>query len=89
MIPILYTGVLEVAAAYTLEILGQRTTAPHIAAIIMSLEALFAALCGALFLGEQMSGREVIGCALMMAAFLVVQLADILSPRGQPGEKPK
>ena len=89
MIPILYTGVLEVAAAYTLEILGQRTTAPHIAAIIMSLEALFAALCGALFLGEQMSGREVLGCALMMAAFLVVQLADILSPRGQPVNGPE
>lgn len=76
-IPILYTGVLEVAAAYTFEILGQRTTAPHIAAIIMSLEALFAAVCGAMFLGEQMTGREITGCAFMMTAFLVVQLADV------------
>ena len=78
MVPILYTGILEVAAAYTLEIIGQRTTAPHVAAIIMSLEALFAAVCGALFLGEHMSGREILGCALMMAAFVIVQLADMI-----------
>ncbi len=85
MIPILYTGILEVAAAYTLEIIGQRTTAPHVAAIIMSLEALFAAVCGALFLGEHMSGREILGCALMMAAFVIVQLADLI-PLGRKGK---
>ncbi len=84
MVPILYTGILEVAAAYTLEIIGQRTTAPHVAAIIMSLEALFAAVCGALFLGEHMSGREILGCALMMAAFVIVQLADLI-PVGKKG----
>ena len=86
MVPILYTGILEVAAAYTLEIIGQRTTAPHVAAIIMSLEALFAAVCGALFLGEHMSGREILGCALMMAAFVIVQLADLIPPgrKGKP-----
>lgn len=86
MVPILYTGILEVAAAYTLEIFGQRTTAPHVAAIIMSLEALFAAVCGALFLGEQMNGREILGCALMMAAFVIVQLADMIPPgkKGKP-----
>lgn len=86
MVPILYTGILEVAAAYTLEIIGQRTTAPHVAAIIMSLEALFAAVCGALFLGEHMSGREILGCALMMAAFVIVQLADMIPPgkKGKP-----
>ena len=85
MVPILYTGILEVAAAYTLEIIGQRTTAPHVAAIIMSLEALFAAVCGALFLGEHMSGREILGCALMMAAFVIVQLADLI-PLGRKGK---
>ncbi len=76
-VPILYTGFLEVAAAYTLEIFGQQTTAPPVAAVILSLEAAIGAVCGALFLHEIMTGREIIGCVLMMAAFLIVQLADM------------
>ena len=73
-VPILYTGFLEVAAAYTLEIFGQQTTAPAVTAVILSLEAAIGAVCGALFLHEVMTGREITGCILMMAAFLIVQL---------------
>ncbi|MBQ9015666.1 MAG: DMT family transporter [Firmicutes bacterium] len=73
-VPILYTGLLEVAAAYTLEIFGQQTTAPSVTAIILSLESVFAVICGALFLGEQLSSREIIGCVLMMSAFLIAQI---------------
>lgn len=80
-IPILYTGLLEVAAAYTLEIFGQQTTSPAIAAIILSLESVFAVICGALFLGEHMSGREGLGCLIMMVAFLFTQFADLISTR--------
>ena len=80
-VPILYTGLLEVAAAYTLEIFGQQTTPPPVAAIILSLEAAIGAVCGALFLHEIMTGREIIGCILMMAAFLIVQLADVMGSR--------
>lgn len=76
-VPILYTGFLEVAAAYTLEIFGQRTTSPPVTAIILSLESVFAVLCGAIVLGEHMTGRETLGCVLMLAAFLVTQLADL------------
>ena len=82
-IPILYTGFLEVAAAYTLEIFGQQTTSPAITAIILSLESVFAVICGALVLGEHMTGRETIGCVLMLAAFLVTQLSDLLR-KGRP-----
>ena len=84
-VPILYTGFLEVAAAYTLEIFGQQTTAPAVTAIILSLESVFAAICGALFLGEQMTGRELLGCALMLAAFLFTQLSDLIIKR-RPSE---
>lgn len=82
-IPILYTGFLEVAAAYTLEIYGQQTTSPPVAAIILSLESVFAVICGAMFLGEHMTGRESLGCVIMMAAFLVTQLADFIRPDGK------
>ena len=85
-VPILYTGFLEVAAAYTLEIFGQQTTSPAIAAIILSFESVFAALSGAMFLGEHMTGREVTGCVLMMTAFLVTQLAGFIGSRRSAGE---
>ena len=76
-VPILYTGFLEVAAAYTLEIYGQQTTSPAVAAIILSLESVFAVICGALVLGEQLTGRETIGCVLMMTAFLITQIGGL------------
>ena len=76
-VPILYTGLLEVAAAYTLEIFGQQTTSPPVTAIILSLESVFAVICGALVLGEHLTGRETMGCVLMMCAFLITQLIGL------------
>lgn len=73
-IPIVYTGILEVSIAFTLQIVGQKDTPPAIAAIIMSLEAFFSVLCGFLFLGEVMTFRELIGCGLMLTAFIVTQI---------------
>ena len=75
-VPILYTAILEVSVAFTLQIAGQKTTPPAIAAIIMSLESLFSAVCGAIFLGGVMSGREITGCVLMLTAFVVAQIPE-------------
>ncbi len=75
-VPILYTAILEVSVAFTLQIAGQKSTPPAVAAIIMSLESLFSAVCGALFLGEIMSGREITGCVLMLIAFIVAQIPE-------------
>ena len=47
----------------------------------MSLESVFAVLAGALLLSERMSGREILGCALMFAAILLVQLPDAWKKR--------
>ncbi|MDO4544733.1 MAG: DMT family transporter [Bacillota bacterium] len=74
VVPILYTAVFEVSIAFTLGIFGQQYTPPTIAAILMSLESVFAVLCGMLFLGEVMSGREIMGCVVMFAAVLISQL---------------
>ena len=75
-VPILYTAILEVSVAFTLQIAGQKSTPPAVAAVIMSLESLFSAVCGALFLGEVMSGREITGCVLMLIAFIVAQIPE-------------
>jgi drug/metabolite transporter (DMT)-like permease len=75
---ILYTGVLSSGVAYTLQILGQRDVNPVAASLIMSLESVFAALTGWLILGEILSAREFIGCALIFAANLLIQTADAM-----------
>lgn len=82
-IPILYTGILEIGAAYTLEVLGQKDAPPVIATIIMSFESVFAVLSGALFLHEVMSGREITGCVIMFIALLLVQISDV--PKAEEG----
>jgi drug/metabolite transporter (DMT)-like permease len=73
-IPILYGGVMSVGVAYTLQVVAQRFAPPTHAAIILSLEAVFAALGGWLILGEVLSGRGMVGCGLMLAGMLVAQL---------------
>ena len=57
-----------------MQMIAQRWTAPAVASLLMSLESVFAVLAGALLLSERMSGREILGCALMCAAILLVQL---------------
>jgi drug/metabolite transporter (DMT)-like permease len=75
-IPILYTAIIEVAVAYTLQIVGQKYTPPVIAAVILSLEAVFSVISGAVMLGEKMSLREVMGCVCMLAAVVISQVPD-------------
>lgn len=72
--PLLYTAIMVVGVAYTCQIMGQKTTPPTTASIIMSIESLFAAISGAIFLGESMSPREIFGSLLMFVAVLLTQL---------------
>lgn len=72
--PILYGGLLSVGVAYTLQVVAQRDAPPAHAAIILSLETVFAALGGWLLLDEILSGRGLLGCALMFAGMLLSQL---------------
>jgi len=69
-IAIIYGGVLSVGIAFTLQVVAQRHAPPTHAAIILSLEAVFAALAGWLVLGEILPLRGLIGCALMFAGML-------------------
>lgn len=72
---ILYLGIFSCGIAYTLQIIGQQLSEnPTVASIIMSLESVFAALSGMVFSGEILSPRELLGCAIMFAAIVFVQL---------------
>lgn len=83
---IVYGGVFSCGLAFTLQTLGQRhTTAPQ-AAIFLSSEALFAALFGALILGERISSIGLFGCGLIFAAMLAVELVPLRGRRRLPAE---
>ncbi len=73
-IPIFYGGVFSVGIAYSLQIYGQRKSPAAHAAIILSIEAFFAALGGWIILGEILSGRGLLGCALMLTGMMISQL---------------
>jgi drug/metabolite transporter (DMT)-like permease len=73
---ILYGGVISVGLAYTLQIVAQQRAKPAHAAIILSLEAVFAVLGGWLFLGEMLSPRGVIGCGFMLVGMLLSQVGS-------------
>lgn len=70
---ILYGGLLSVGLGYTLQVVAQQYTAPAHAAIIFSLEAVFALLGGVLLLAEPLTARSALGSALMLAGMLVSQ----------------
>ncbi|MCW2291339.1 drug/metabolite transporter (DMT)-like permease [Pseudomonas sp. BIGb0408] len=71
---ILYGGIFGVAVGFTLQVVAQRHAIASHAAIILSLEAVFAAIAGALLLGESLSARGYFGCALMFGGMLLAQL---------------
>jgi drug/metabolite transporter (DMT)-like permease len=83
-VPILYGGVLSAGVAFTLQVVSQRTCPPAHAAIIMSLETVFAALAGWAILGERFQLQQIAGFTLMLTGFLVVQLPRLLSLQERP-----
>lgn len=74
---ILYTGIMSTGVGYTLQIVGQKGLNPTVAALILSLESVFSALSGYLFLHQVLTTRELIGCVLMFIAIVLAQLPDI------------
>ncbi len=79
-LPILYGGLFSVGIAYTLQVVAQRDAHPAHTAIILSLEGVFAALGGWWLLGEVLSARGLLGCALMLSGMLLSELWNYLRP---------
>jgi len=73
-IPILYAGLLSTGVAYTLQVVGQKDVPSSNAAIIMSLEAVFALLGGWMFLEEIIPLKGLIGCGIMFAGMILAQV---------------
>ena len=73
-LPILYAGAMSCGVAYTLQILGQKGMNPTVASLILSLESVISLLAGWLILGQKLSLRELLGCAIVFIAIILVQL---------------
>lgn len=73
-IAILYTGIFSCGIGYTLQALGQRSLNPALASLIMSLESVFSTIFGWLILHQTMTGKELLGCALIFSAVLMAQI---------------
>lgn len=71
---ILFAGIVSSGVAFTLQAVAQQHTTGSQAAIFLSSEALFAALFGALLLQERINGIGYVGCALIFAAMLLVEV---------------
>jgi len=73
-VPILYGGVCSVGVAYTLQIMGQKDAQPSHAAIILSMESVFASIGGFIILNEHLGIKGFFGCTLMLVGMLLSQL---------------
>ncbi len=79
---ILYSACFPIAIGFTLQVAGQKHAPATDAAILLSMEAVFAALFGFVWLGEGLRAGQVAGCALMLAAMLLAQLNRQADPGG-------
>ena len=73
---LLFLGIFSSGIAYTLQNLGQAKVPAALASIIMSLEGVFAVLFGWLILGDVLSPRQFLGCALVFGAVVFSQLCN-------------
>jgi len=80
-VELLYAGLLSTAVAFTLQAVAQQYVPPANAAIILSAEGLFAAIGGALFLGERLTPIGYAGAAMIFFAIVLVEAVPALQQR--------
>lgn len=78
---IAYAGILSSGVAFTLQIVAQRHTPAAEAALIMSLESVFAAAAGATILGDTLTGPAAFGALLILVGAVLVEIGPQLRSR--------
>ena len=85
LIPLLYSGIISGGVAFTMQIVAQAYTPPAEAALILSLESVFAAIAGSILLAERLTAAAMAGCALILFSVLMVELGAPLLTRLRGG----
>ena len=75
---ILYTGILSAGVGYTLQIIAQHKANPAPAAIILSMESVFATIAGWLLLSQILDTNKILGCIAIFTGVVIVQLIPIM-----------
>ncbi|MCR5370370.1 MAG: DMT family transporter [Clostridium sp.] len=83
MIPMLYVAIMSSCVGYTFQILAQRDGDPALVSLLFSTEAIFSAIFGAAIMHDRLSGREWVGCALMVAAVVLAEWPEKKVPEKQ------
>ena len=84
---ILYAGLLSGGVGFTLQIVAQRYTPATEAALIMSLESVFAAIAAAILLGERLTMTAAAGCGLVLLGVVMVEVVPLIPGRGPSSDK--
>ena len=71
-----YTAFFSLGLCYTLQVWAQRHTPPADAALILSLESVFAVISGWFLLDEGLAPMQIFGCVLIFVAVLFSQLKE-------------
>ena len=81
IIPILYAGVLSGGFAFVLQIYAQRNISPAPAAIIFSLEGVFATIAAWILLSQVLELNNILGCAFILCGVLISQLVPLINQK--------
>ena len=73
-IPIIYAGVFSSGLAYMFQILGQKDFNPTVASLVMSLESVISVIAAWIILNQELSEKEIIGCAIIFCAIIFAQI---------------
>lgn len=76
MFAIAYTALFSLGLCYTLQVWAQRHTPPADAALILSLESVFAVISGWLILNERLVLIQIFGCVLIFIAVVLSQFKE-------------
>ncbi len=76
-VSIIYAGVLSGGIAFTLQIYAQKNISPAPAAIIFSLEGVFATIAAWIILNQVLGLDNIIGCVLILCGVLFSQLSHL------------
>jgi drug/metabolite transporter (DMT)-like permease len=78
---ILYRASLSIGIGYTLQVWGQKHTSPTDAALILGLEAVFAAIAAWFILRQSLLPLQIFGCAIILVAVMFSQIKNLFNAK--------
>ena len=80
---ILFAGIMSTGLGFTLQLIAQQHCSNAAAAILLSLEGVFAAISGWVLLGQSMMVSAMMGAGLIFVAVLIVELSPEFKEQSQ------